>query len=179
MQCKKRTAPRTEPCGTPLVTSMHLEYSSPTLTRSFSPHQHGFLPPRSCLYNLLVFEKAVTRLQDEGHTVEVTYLDFAKAFDSVNHRFLLGKMKSFGLGDAAWPNCCMGLVEEMGPTDQFCQMQLTHNRMRGSPEIVFFPRWVWHPYPCIQISQGSRGSDRQYVRSKRFSGLKATIRLDD
>ncbi len=36
---------------------------------------------------------------DEGHTVDVIYLDFAKAFDSVNHRFLLAKMKSFGFGD--------------------------------------------------------------------------------
>ncbi len=36
---------------------------------------------------------------DEGHTVDVIYLDFAKAFDSVNHRFLLTKTKSFGLGD--------------------------------------------------------------------------------
>ncbi len=29
----------------------------------------------------------VTRLLDEGHTVDLVYLDFAKAFDSVNHRF--------------------------------------------------------------------------------------------
>ncbi len=36
---------------------------------------------------------------DEGHTVDVIYLDFAKAFDSVNHRFLLAKMTSFGHGD--------------------------------------------------------------------------------
>ncbi len=36
---------------------------------------------------------------DVGHTVAVIYLDFAKAFDSVNHRFLLAKMKSFALGD--------------------------------------------------------------------------------
>ncbi len=43
--------------------------------------------------------EAVTRMINEGHTVDVIYLDFAKAFDSVNHRFLLVKMKSFGLGD--------------------------------------------------------------------------------
>ncbi len=33
-------------------------------------------------------------MTDEGHTV-----NFDKAFDSANHRFLLAKMKSFGLGD--------------------------------------------------------------------------------
>ncbi len=41
----------------------------------------------------------MTRMIDEGHTVDVIYLDFAKAIDSVNHRFLLAKMNSFGLGD--------------------------------------------------------------------------------
>ncbi len=71
-------------------------YSGP---RSILSHQHGFLPRRSCHSNLLVFEEAVTRMMDEGHTVDVIYLDFAKAFDSANHRFLLAKMKSFGLGD--------------------------------------------------------------------------------
>ncbi len=54
---------------------------------------------RSCLSYLLVFEEAVTRMIDEGHTVDVIYLDFAKAFESVIHRFLLANMKSFGLGD--------------------------------------------------------------------------------
>ncbi len=41
----------------------------------------------------------MTRMIDDGHTVDVIYLDFAKAFDSVNHRFLLAKMNSFDLGD--------------------------------------------------------------------------------
>ncbi len=63
-------------------------------TRSISPYQHGFLSRRSCLSNLLVFEEAVTRMIDEGHTVDVIYLDFSKAFDSVNHRFHLAKMRS-------------------------------------------------------------------------------------
>ncbi len=31
-----------------------------------------------------------------GHTVDVIVLDFANAFDFVNHRLLLTKMKSFG-----------------------------------------------------------------------------------
>ncbi len=54
-------------------------------------------------HNLLVFQEAVARMMDDGHTVVVIYLDFAKAFDSINHRFLLAKMKSFGLSDAVMP----------------------------------------------------------------------------
>ncbi len=37
-------------------------------------------------------------MMDEGHTVDVIYyLDFAKAFDSANHRFRLARTKPFGL----------------------------------------------------------------------------------
>ncbi len=42
----------------------------------------------------------MTRMMGEGHTVDIIYVDFAKAFDCVNHRFLSAKMKYFGLGDA-------------------------------------------------------------------------------
>ncbi len=71
-----------------------------TETRSLSPSQHGFLPRRSFLSNLILQEERVTRLLDEGHTVDLVYLDFAKAFDSVNHRFLLAKLKSSGIDGA-------------------------------------------------------------------------------
>ncbi len=71
-----------------------------TETQSLSPSQHGFLPRRSCLSNLILQEEHVTRLLDEGHTVDLVYLDFAKAFDSVNHRFLLAKLKSSGIDGA-------------------------------------------------------------------------------
>ncbi len=67
-----------------------LSFLSQTL--SISPHQHGFLNHRSCLSNLLVFEEAVMRMMDEGRTVDVIYLDFAMAFDSVKHTCLLAKM---------------------------------------------------------------------------------------
>ncbi len=71
-----------------------------TETRSLSPSQHGFLPRRSCLSNLILQEERVTRLLDEGHTVYLVYLDFSKAFDSFNHRFLLTKLKASGIDGA-------------------------------------------------------------------------------
>ncbi len=39
------------------------------------------------------------RMMNEGHTVNTIYFDFAIAFDSVSHRFLLAKMNSIGLSD--------------------------------------------------------------------------------
>ncbi len=62
--------------------------------------QHGFLPRRSCLCNLILQEERVLRVLDEGHTVDLVYLDFAKAFGSVNHRFPLAKLKSSGIDGA-------------------------------------------------------------------------------
>ncbi len=73
-------------------------------TRSLSPTQHGFLPRRSCLSNRILQEERVTCLLDEGHKMDFVYLDFAKAFDSVNHRFILAKLKSGGI-DGAVLNC--------------------------------------------------------------------------
>ncbi|MGL5707124.1 MAG: reverse transcriptase family protein, partial [Aeromonas sp.] len=67
-------------------------------------NQHGFRKGRSCLTNLLKFLDLATQRLDEGKPIEVCYLDFSKAFDSVNLRFLCAKLDSLGIsgGTLRW-----------------------------------------------------------------------------
>ena len=68
-----------------------------TANRLIDPAQHGFMEKRSCLTNLLAYLDEVTRRLDEGLRVEACYLDFSKAFDSVNHCLLALKMHTLGI----------------------------------------------------------------------------------
>ena len=60
--------------------------------------QHGFRRGRSCTTNLLEFLDKVTEGINQKESVDVIFLDFAKAFDKVPHRRLLTKLKAHGLG---------------------------------------------------------------------------------
>lgn len=59
--------------------------------------QHGFLPKRSCLTNLLEFFEYVTMNIDVHNPVDCIYLDFSKAFDKCAKERLLRKLFAHGL----------------------------------------------------------------------------------
>ena len=62
-----------------------------------SNDRHGFTTGQSCVTQLLEIMEIWTALLDEGGGLDVAYLDFRKAFDSVPHQRLLMKCKAHGL----------------------------------------------------------------------------------
>ena len=52
---------------------------------ALSQKQHGFSKGKSCLTNLLETFEDITESLDRGDRVDVVFLDYEKAFDSVSH----------------------------------------------------------------------------------------------
>ena len=61
----------------------------------FTKEQHGFLGGRSCITQLLSALEEWTDALDKGVDIDTIYFDFAKAFDTVPHRRLVAKLKSY------------------------------------------------------------------------------------
>ena len=100
----------------------------------FVDAQHGFVPGRSCMTQLLVVLEIWTEKLDDGDPVDAVYLDFRKALDSVPHQRLLGKLKAYyGIngqmdqklssrkkveGQSQWHTISMGRSDQQHTTGQ-------------------------------------------------------------
>ena len=76
-------------------------YVSDWLSAHFGQHivkeQHGFVKRRSTASNLLDFTNFVAKCLNSRQEVHTIYTDFAKAFDTVNHKILLSKLSSLNV----------------------------------------------------------------------------------
>lgn len=63
----------------------------------FSNKQYGFISGRSTSLQLLEVLDQWTRALDEDNNVDCIYMDYQKAFDTVPHRRLIGKLESYGV----------------------------------------------------------------------------------
>ena len=68
----------------------------------FTASQHGFRSGRNCLTQLLHHIDDVLNDLSSDANADVIYLDFAKAFDKVDHKILLKKLKSYGIGGSLY-----------------------------------------------------------------------------
>ena len=77
----------------------HLE-----MNKLINDNQHGFMHGRSCATQLLDVMDKWTKIIDEGGSIDVTYMDFQKAFDSVPYKRLISKVHSHGINNKvlAW-----------------------------------------------------------------------------
>ncbi|CAM4688170.1 unnamed protein product [Caretta caretta] len=73
--------------------------------------QHGFTKGKSCRTNLIAFYDEITGSVDEGKAVDMLFLDFSKAFDTISHGILASKLKKYGLDEwtirwiKSWLDC--------------------------------------------------------------------------
>ena len=63
----------------------------------FSKSQYGFISKRSAALQLLNVLELWCNILDEDGIIDDINMDFQKAFDSVPHRRLLGKLESYGI----------------------------------------------------------------------------------
>lgn len=64
---------------------------------SISPCQHGFFNGRSVQTNLVDYVTFLCHNVMNGGQVDTIYTDFSKAFDMVDHRLLIVKLRDFGI----------------------------------------------------------------------------------
>ena len=68
------------------------------------PNQHGFIKGRSTTSQLINQTETLVRILESGSEIDTIYLDFAKAFDKVDHFILCNKLKEKRIGGrvGAW-----------------------------------------------------------------------------
>ena len=65
--------------------------------------QHGFRKRRSCETQLILTCHDLAKVVNDSGQVDMLVLDFAKAFDTVAHKRLLGKFESYGIDGNGQP----------------------------------------------------------------------------
>ena len=72
-------------------------YQHPIVNNLLVPNQHGFTSGKSCVTQLLHAMDYWTAKLDQSSSVDILYLDFHKAFDTVPHHRLFIKLEAYSI----------------------------------------------------------------------------------
>ncbi|KAK4818869.1 hypothetical protein QYF61_021074 [Mycteria americana] len=116
--------------------------------------QHGFTKGKSCLISLITFYDETTGLVDEGRAVDIVYLDFCKAFDTVSHKILIKKLLKYGLDEQTvrWTENWLkgqGIHKSMGPDEIHPRVLKELAEMLSKPlSIIYQQSWLTGEVPA-------------------------------
>lgn len=79
------------------LVASHLQVS---LSGQIDPFQHGFVRRRSTATNLASFCQVASDALEDDNQLDVLFIDFAKAFDKVDHTRLVLKLEKIGLAES-------------------------------------------------------------------------------
>ena len=65
--------------------------------KALNPNQHEFVKHKSCFTNLLECHSKWFVAPDSGFGMDVVYLGYSKAFDSIPHLIMNSKLESYSL----------------------------------------------------------------------------------
>ena len=74
---------------------------------------HGFTKGKSCLANQIAFCDVIIGWVDGGRAMDVVYLGFSKAFDTISHSIPMMKLRKSGMNEwtVRWTeNCLTGRI---------------------------------------------------------------------
>ena len=75
--------------------------------------QHGFRSGRSCETQLVTTIQDLAQMHNKkGSQIDISVLDFSKAFDTVPHDDLLSKLKHYGIDEKIWLWICNFLKKQ-------------------------------------------------------------------
>ena len=111
-----------------------------------TPCQHGFVRGRSCITQLLVYLDDWTEMLDSGESIDVIYMDYAKAFVKVAHVRLLSKLEGYGITKQV-----TNWVQNSSSVGRSPVWSATRERPRSSPLHMLHQRFTRSEVKCQVI----------------------------